>query len=328
MEDKFDLGNLDPVVFFGPNDNRVEKIVKAFPHLKLVSRGNQIKILGQENDVKRFKDFLEHVKNHFSKYNSLSDDELDALLSGNIEKSKTCAGDCAPIVYTNSGIPIKPRTKNQQLMAQLFEKSDLLFATGAAGTGKTYLAVALAVREFKMQRVRKIILTRPAVEAGEKLGFLPGDMKEKLDPYMQALYDALFDMIPGKKLEDMMESRIIQIVPLAFMRGRTLSDAVVILDEAQNATISQIKMFLTRMGENSKFIITGDETQIDIPDKTNSGLCHAKQILKNIKGISFVDFKHDDVVRHRLVKDIIKAYEKKPRAPRKAKEDTQSLEKN
>ncbi|MCQ2975018.1 MAG: PhoH family protein [Bacteroidales bacterium] len=310
MEQKIDLENLDPIVFYGVNEQRLEKIRQFFPKIKLVARGNEIKILGETDEVKRFTDSIELIKAHFAKYNSLSDNELESILNNNITKASLRAGGGEAIVYSVTGIPIRPRSENQVKMIKEFEKNDLLFATGPAGTGKTYLAVALAVRALKTGMVRRIILCRPAVEAGEKIGFLPGDMKEKLDPYMQALYDALNDMIPQRRLEDMIEERIVQIAPLAFMRGRTLSDSVVILDEAQNATVAQLKMFLTRMGENSKFIVTGDATQIDIPNKNDSGLAHALKILKNIKEISFVSFDRDDVVRHRVVKKILDAYDK------------------
>ncbi len=309
MEQKLDLENIDPVVFYGVNEQRLEKIRKNFPKLKLIARGNEIKILGETDEVKRFSESIELIKAHFAKYNSLSDTELESILNKDLDKASLYAGGGDAIVYSVTGVPIRPRSQNQVQMIKEFERHDLLFATGPAGTGKTYLAVALAVRALKTGTVRRIILCRPAVEAGEKIGFLPGDMKEKLDPYMQALYDALNDMIPQRRLEDMIEERIVQIAPLAFMRGRTLSDAAVILDEAQNATVAQLKMFLTRMGENSKFIVTGDETQIDLPRKSDSGLVHALHILKGIKEISFVSFSGDDVVRHKLVKKIISAYE-------------------
>ncbi|MEE3448099.1 MAG: PhoH family protein, partial [Bacteroidales bacterium] len=238
------------------------------------------------------------------------DSELDGLLYNNEQQAALIAGEGQTILYSLQGQPIKPRNETQQKMVEAFDKNDLIFATGPAGTGKTYLAVALAVKALKSGAVKRLILCRPAVEAGERIGFLPGDMKEKLDPYMQALYDALNDMIPQKRLEALIEERIVQIAPLAFMRGRTLGNAAVILDEAQNATISQLKMFLTRMGENSKFIITGDETQIDIADKRDSGLVHAMRILKNINKISFIRFNKTDVVRHKLVQSIIEAYDK------------------
>ncbi|MBO7438162.1 MAG: PhoH family protein, partial [Bacteroidales bacterium] len=253
--------------------------------------------------------FLDKIKRHYATYNSLSDTEWDSLLNDNTTKASLHAGGGDVILFSTTGNPIRPRSETQMQMVKEFDRNDLLFATGPAGTGKTFLAVALAVKALKSGAVRRIILCRPAVEAGEKIGFLPGDMKEKLDPYMQALYDALNEMIPQRRLEDMIEERIVQIAPLAFMRGRTLGDAVVILDEAQNATVAQLKMFLTRMGDNSKFIVTGDETQIDLPRHSDSGLVHALRILNGIRGISFVAFGKDDVVRHKLVKKIIDAYE-------------------
>jgi len=310
MEVKLDLDNIDPIVFYGVNEQRLDTIRKFFPKIKLIARGHEIKILGESDEVQRFSEAIELIKAHFAKYNSLSDNELESILHRDIDKARLYAGGGDAIVYSVTGIPVRPRSKNQVQMVKEFDRNDLLFATGPAGTGKTYLAVALAVRALKTGMVRRIILCRPAVEAGEKIGFLPGDMKEKLDPYMQALYDALNDMIPQRRLEDMIEERIVQIAPLAFMRGRTLSDAVVILDEAQNATVAQLKMFLTRMGENSKFIVTGDQTQIDIPNKNDSGLAHALRILKNISEISFVSFSGEDVVRHRVVKKILDAYDK------------------
>ena len=310
MEQKLDLENIDPVALYGVNEQRLDKIRGFFPKIKLVARGHEINILGETDEVKRFSESIELIKAHYAKYNSLSDNELESILNKEIDKASLYAGGGEAILYSVTGIPIKPRSQNQVQMVKEFLRNDLLFATGPAGTGKTYLAVALAVRALKTGMVRRIILCRPAVEAGEKIGFLPGDMKEKLDPYMQALYDALNDMIPQRRLEDMIEERIVQIAPLAFMRGRTLSDAAVILDEAQNATVAQLKMFLTRMGENSKFIVTGDQTQIDIPNKKDSGLAHALNILKGIKEISFVTFSGDDVVRHRVVKKILDAYDR------------------
>ncbi len=309
MESKIDLENLDPVDLYGVNEQRLEHVRTMFPKIKLVARGNQIKVLGEAAEVERFTVFLDKIKRHYATYNSLSDTEWDSLLSDNTTKASLHAGGGDVILFSTNGNPIRPRSETQMQMVKEFDRNDLLFATGPAGTGKTFLAVALAVKALKSGAVRRIILCRPAVEAGEKIGFLPGDMKEKLDPYMQALYDALNEMIPQRRLEDMIEERIVQIAPLAFMRGRTLGDAVVILDEAQNATVAQLKMFLTRMGDNSKFIVTGDETQIDLPRHSDSGLVHALRILNGIRGISFVAFGKDDVVRHKLVKKIIDAYE-------------------
>ena len=309
MESKIDLENLDPVDLYGVNEQRLEHVRTMFPKIKLVARGNQIKVLGEAAEVERFTVFLDKIKRHYATYNSLSDTEWDSLLNDNTTKASLHAGGGDVILFSTTGNPIRPRSETQMQMVKEFDRNDLLFATGPAGTGKTFLAVALAVKALKSGAVRRIILCRPAVEAGEKIGFLPGDMKEKLDPYMQALYDALNEMIPQRRLEDMIEERIVQIAPLAFMRGRTLGDAVVILDEAQNATVAQLKMFLTRMGDNSKFIVTGDETQIDLPRHSDSGLVHALRILNGIHGISFVSFGKDDVVRHKLVKKIIDAYE-------------------
>ncbi len=309
MESRIDLESLNPVDFYGVNEQRLEHIRTMFPKIKLVARGNQIKILGEAAEVERFTVLLDKIKRHYATYNSLSDTEWDSLLNDNGTKATLAAGGGDVILFSTTGNPIRPRSETQMMMVKEFERNDLLFATGPAGTGKTFLAVALAVKALKSGAVRRIILCRPAVEAGEKIGFLPGDMKEKLDPYMQALYDALNEMIPQRRLEDMIEERIVQIAPLAFMRGRTLGDAVVILDEAQNATVAQLKMFLTRMGDNSKFIVTGDETQIDLPRHSDSGLVHALRILNGIRGISFVAFGKDDVVRHKLVKKIIDAYE-------------------
>ena len=309
MESKIDLENLDPVDLYGVNEQRLEHIRTMFPKIKLVARGNQIKVLGEAAEVERFTVLLDKIKRHYATYNSLSDTEWDSLLNDNTTKASLHAGGGDVILFSTTGNPIRPRSETQMQMVKEFDRNDLLFATGPAGTGKTFLAVALAVKALKSGAVRRIILCRPAVEAGEKIGFLPGDMKEKLDPYMQALYDALNEMIPQRRLEDMIEERIVQIAPLAFMRGRTLGDAVVILDEAQNATVAQLKMFLTRMGDNSKFIVTGDETQIDLPRHSDSGLVHALRILNGIRGISFVSFGKDDVVRHKLVKKIIDAYE-------------------
>ncbi len=309
MESKIDLENLDPVDLYGVNEQRLEHVRTMFPKIKLVARGNQIKVLGEAAEVERFTVLLDKIKRHYATYNSLSDTEWDSLLNDNTTKASLHAGGGDVILFSTTGNPIRPRSETQMQMVKEFDRNDLLFATGPAGTGKTFLAVALAVKALKSGAVRRIILCRPAVEAGEKIGFLPGDMKEKLDPYMQALYDALNEMIPQRRLEDMIEERIVQIAPLAFMRGRTLGDAVVILDEAQNATVAQLKMFLTRMGDNSKFIVTGDETQIDLPRHSDSGLVHALRILSGIRGISFVSFGKDDVVRHKLVKKIIDAYE-------------------
>ncbi|MCQ2251156.1 MAG: PhoH family protein [Bacteroidales bacterium] len=309
MERKIELDNLNPVDFYGVNEQRLEVVRAMFPKIKIVARGSALKVMGETAEIERFEALLCKIKKHYSTYNSLTENQFESLLCNDDTAASLTAGGGDTILFSTSGHPIKPRSETQVRMVEEFQHSDLMFATGPAGTGKTFLAVALAVKALKQGMARRIILCRPAVEAGEKIGFLPGDMKEKLDPYMQALYDALNEMIPQRRLEDMIEDRIVQIAPLAFMRGRTLSDAIVILDEAQNATVAQLKMFLTRMGEHSKFIVTGDETQIDLPNKKDSGLVHALHILKGIKGISFVSFQKGDVVRHKLVKRIIEAYE-------------------
>lgn len=305
------LEGVDPVVFFGVNNVRYEKIRNAFPKVKIVARGNEIKTMGEKTDVQDFEKKIDLMIQYLQKYNSISEFDLDLILNDDVDASlKLSEYIDDVIVYGNNGQGIKARTVNQRRLADEFKESDLLFAIGPAGTGKTYTAIALAVMAFKNKAIKRIILTRPAVEAGEHLGFLPGDMKEKLDPYLQPLYDALHDMIPAKKLESLMEDGTIQIAPLAYMRGRTLDQACVILDEAQNSTINQLKMFLTRMGKSAKFIVTGDLTQIDLPNKSNSGLNYALKILGNIKGISMIHFDNRDIVRHRLVKDIIEAYDK------------------
>jgi len=302
------LDGIDPINLYGINNLKFEKIKAFFSKLKIIARGHEIKVIGEAEAVKDFEEKIELLVEHFNRFHNLTDDNITDIL-GNGNSSKLAESDDSVLLYGVTGKPIKARTKHQQEMVKDFRKNDLLFAVGPAGTGKTYLAIALAVRALKNKEVKRIILSRPAVEAGEKLGFLPGDMKEKLDPYLQALYDALNDMLPVKKLEEYTLKGMIQIAPLAFMRGRTLGDAVVILDEAQNASINQLKMFLTRMGEHSKFIVTGDVTQIDLPNKRDSGLVQTRKLLKNIKGIAMIDFDAADIVRHRLVKHIVEAYE-------------------
>lgn len=309
IEKSIYLEGIDPLLLYGVNNIRYEKIRGAFPRLKLVARGNEIKALGEKSEVLNFEKKLELIISYFQKFNNLSETDLDHILTDDIEASLKLNDYIDDvIVYGNNGQPVKARTVNQRKLADDFKENDLLFAIGPAGTGKTYTAIALAVKAFRSKMVKRIILTRPAVEAGERLGFLPGDMKEKLDPYLQPLYDALHDMIPPRKLESLIEDGTVQIAPLAFMRGRTLDNAFVILDEAQNATVNQLKMFLTRMGPNAKFIVTGDVTQIDLPAKEMSGLTYALRILKDISGISFIYFDNRDIVRHRLVKNIIEAY--------------------
>jgi phosphate starvation-inducible PhoH-like protein len=305
------LEGIDPVHIYGVNDSALELLKNAFPKLRLVFRGNEIKALGERSLIDNFEEKLLSLVEYYQKYNSLTQEEIEEILipSGK-EVLKTHETDKDIIIYGHNGKVIKARTINQYKLFQEYDNNDLLFAIGPAGTGKTYTAIALAVRALRNKEVQRIILTRPAVEAGEKLGFLPGDVKEKLDPYLQPLYDALHDMIPVKKLHGLIEDETIQIAPLAFMRGRTLDNAFVILDEAQNATKNQLKMFLTRMGKNAKFIVTGDVTQIDLPDRNQSGLLMVLEILKNIQGISFVYFDQRDIIRHRLVKYIVSAYEK------------------
>ena len=301
-----DLEKIDLVVLFGSNNRKLYKIREYFPDLKLVARGNKLKVIGTEDQIlffeKKFQSFIDHI----NQYNRLTISQIERLITEDEKKVLENKNDI--ILHGTDGKLIKARTVNQRKMVAEIKKNDLLFAIGPAGTGKTYTAVALSVKALKSKEVKKIILTRPAVEAGENLGFLPGDLKEKLDPYMQPLYDALIDMLPSEKLKDYLEQGIIQIAPLAFMRGRTLDKAFVILDEAQNATESQMKMFLTRMGMSAKFIITGDETQIDLPSKQKSGLVQAKEKLGKIEGVSFVFLDEKDVIRHKLIKKIIKAY--------------------
>ncbi len=300
------LEDIDPVIFYGINNTHIQMIKALFPKLRIVARDNVIKVMGDEEEMCAFEEAILALEQHCARYNSLNEEAILDIIKGNkppIEKE----GDA--IVFSVTGKPITPRSANQLKLVKEFEKSDMIFAIGPAGSGKTYTAIALAVRALKNKEKKKIILSRPAVEAGEKLGFLPGDMKEKIDPYLQPLYDALQDMIPASKLKEYMELNIIQIAPLAFMRGRTLNDAIVILDEAQNTTPQQIKMFLTRMGINTKMVVTGDMTQIDLPHSQTSGLIQAMKILKGVKGISFVELNKKDIVRHKLVTRIVEAYE-------------------
>ena len=301
------LEDIDPVVLYGSNNSHLQVIKALYPKLRIVARDNVLRVLGDEEQMASFEEQIEKIRLHVLKYNSINEEDIIDIIKG--RKTKNDAAKDV-VVYNISGKPIKGRSENQQKLIDAYTKDDMVFAIGPAGTGKTYLSIALAVKALKEKTAKKIILSRPAVEAGEKLGFLPGDMKEKIDPYLQPLYDALEDMIPAVKLQDMMEKNIIQIAPLAFMRGRTLSDAVVILDEAQNTTSAQIRMFLTRMGWNTKMIITGDLTQIDLPHGTTSGLREAINILKDIEGISFINMDDKDIVRHKLVTRIVKAYDK------------------
>ena len=300
------LEDIDPLIFYGVNNSHLQMIKSLFPKLRIVARDNVIRLLGDEEEMAKAEEDIETIRKHVLKYNSLDDEDILDIIKGKATKADAVKD---VVVYSLSGRPIKGRSENQQLLIDSFNKNDMIFAVGPAGTGKTYLSIALAVKAMKEKNAKKIILSRPAVEAGEKLGFLPGDMKDKIDPYLQPLYDALEDMIPAAKLQDMMDKHVIQIAPLAFMRGRTLSDAVVILDEAQNTTPAQIRMFLTRMGWNTKMIITGDMTQIDLPHEQKSGLKEALQLLSGIEGISVVEFNKKDIVRHKLVTRIVNAYE-------------------
>lgn len=302
------LEDVDPVIFYGVNNVHIQMIKALYPKLRIVGRGNVLHVMGDELEMCAFEETVQKLEQHCARYNSLSEETILNIVKGKKMDEGNTGSDV--ILFSIAGRPISPRSKNQQLLVQAFEKNDMVFAVGPAGSGKTYTAIALAVRALKDKTIKKIILSRPAVEAGEKLGFLPGDMKEKIDPYLQPLYDALQDMIPAVKLKEYMETNVIQIAPLAFMRGRTLNDAVVILDEAQNTTSQQIKMFLTRMGMNTKMIVTGDMTQIDLPHSQRSGLIEAMRILKDVKGIKFIQLDKGDIVRHRLVTAIVEAYER------------------
>lgn len=313
------LEDIDPVVFYGVGNAHLQMIKSLYPKLRIVARDNIIRVLGDEEEMASFEENVEKMRRHVLKYNNINDEDILDITKGRQTKEEGVKG---VIVYNISGKPIKCKSENQQKLVDAFENNDMIFATGPAGTGKTYLSIALAVRALKEKAIRKIILSRPAVEAGEKLGFLPGDMKDKIDPYLQPLYDALEDMLPAVKLQDMMEKNIIQIAPLAFMRGRTLSDAVVILDEAQNTTTAQLRMFLTRMGWNTKMVITGDMTQIDLPRGQRSGLAESLDILKNVEGIGFVSLGQKDIVRHKLVTRIVNAYESHDKALAKSQETT------
>lgn len=313
---KLSIENVNPAVLWGPNNDHFEIIKKQYPKLKIVARGSEVKILGDENEINIFQEKFTHLINHVEKFENLNITDLERILGSRASNATPVAEPTAVdkfasgevIVFGPNGIMVRARTTNQRRMVDSINKSDILFAIGPAGTGKTYTAVALAVRALKNKEIKRIILTRPAVEAGENLGFLPGDLKEKIDPYLRPLYDALDDMIPAEKLKVYLENRTIEIAPLAFMRGRTLDNCFVILDEAQNATDMQLKMFLTRMGPSAKFIVTGDVTQIDLPKKQQSGLHTALRILTDIKGIEIVYLSGEDVVRHKLVRKILEAY--------------------
>lgn len=318
------LETVDPVIFYGVNNSNMQLIKTLFPKLRIVARGNVMKVIGDEEESELFLKKIREIEKYCEEFNSLSEEVIIDIVKG---KGPTVVKQENLIIHRMNGKPITARTENQQLLVKAFEENDLVFATGPAGSGKTFVAIALAVKALKNKEVRKIILSRPAVEAGEKLGFLPGEMKDKLDPYLQPLYDALQDMIPAVKLKEYMENNVIQIAPLAFMRGRTLNDAVIILDEAQNTTTHQIKMFLTRLGMNAKMIVTGDMTQIDLPASVTSGLKEAMGILKNVPGIGRVEFNKKDIVRHKLVQRIVEAYDKFDKSKlRAAKKDTSHTE--
>jgi len=316
------IEDIDPLLLYGVNNANMQMLKALYPKLRIVARGNVIHVMGDELEMCAFEEIVQKLQKHISKYNSLTEEELLHITRGERSEREGVEG---VIVYSVTGRPICARTTNQQALVKAYQENDLVFAVGPAGSGKTYTSIALAVRALKNKEIRRIVLSRPAVEAGEKLGFLPGDMKEKIDPYLQPLYDALEDMIPTQKLREMMEQNIIQIAPIAFMRGRTLSDAVVILDEAQNTTSAQLKMFLTRMGMNTKMIVTGDTTQIDLPHSVRSGLIEALHLLKDIKGIGFIELTKKDIVRHKLVTRIVEAYESQKNIQQ---EQDESLNKN
>lgn len=307
IEKLFILEEVTPVVFYGAGNANMRMVKSLYPKLRILARDNVVKVMGSEDDIEAFSALFEKMQEHCLKYNALTEDDIVQLLNGGKTREESAEHI---IVYSTTGRPIRARSSNQIKLIQAYERNDIVFAIGPAGTGKTFTSIALAVRALKKKEIRRIILSRPAVEAGEKLGFLPGDMREKIDPYLQPLYDALEEMIPPVKLQEYMEQNIVQIAPLAFMRGRTLNDAVVILDEAQNTTPSQIKMFLTRMGHNTKMIINGDTTQIDLPTSQRSGLIDAMNVLSGIEGIAFVHLDQSDIVRHRLVTRIVEAYKK------------------
>lgn len=316
------IDQADPVSFYGVNNANMQLIRNLFPKLRMAARGSVIKVIGDDQETAEFEKKIKELEAFCAKYNKLTEEAILDVVKG--DKPRDIKGDDV-IIYGVNGKPISARTPNQQKLVEAVSRNDLTFALGPAGTGKTYVAIALAVRALKNREVKKIILSRPAVEAGEKLGFLPGDMKDKIDPYLQPLYDALEDMIPAVKLKEYMETKVIQIAPLAFMRGRTLNDAVILLDEAQNTTTHQIKMFLTRMGMNAKMIITGDATQIDLPRSTPSGLIQALRILDGIQGIGKVEFGRKDIVRHALVQRIVEAYARADEEEKAAKKDDKPI---
>jgi phosphate starvation-inducible protein PhoH and related proteins len=309
LEKQIILEGIDPLEFYGVNNSKFNLIKNFFPRIKLTARGHSIYLQGEDKDLENFEKKFSYILDHYYQFNILTEEIISQIMVNNFEGAES-PEEPDILVYSNTGKPIRARTPNQRVMVEQSRDHDLIFAIGPAGTGKTYTAIALAVKALKNREIKRIILSRPAVEAGERLGFLPGDLKEKIDPYLQPLYDALLDMIPAKKLEEFLKDGVIQIAPLAFMRGRTLSNAFVILDEAQNTTINQMKMFLTRMGLNAKFVVTGDVTQIDLPDRRQSGLLLAMRILKEIEDISIVQFDNRDIVRHKLVRDIVAAYDR------------------
>ncbi len=315
------IEDIDPLLLYGVNNINMQMLKALYPKLRIVARGNVIHVMGDELEMCAFEENIGKLQQHILKYNSLTENEILQILKGEKTNREGVEG---VIVYSVTGKPITARSLNQQRLVKAYQENDMIFTVGPAGSGKTYTSIALAVRALKNKEIRKIILSRPAVEAGEKLGFLPGDMQDKIDPYLQPLYDALEDMIPTQKLHEMMEQNIIQIAPLAFMRGRTLNDAVVVLDEAQNTTSAQIKMFLTRMGINTKMIITGDMTQIDLPKGVRSGLREACEILKGIEGIAFIEMNEKDIVRHKLVTRIVNAYNKYEAEIERGKEYTEN----
>lgn len=316
------LEEADPQIFYGARNANLRMLRALSPKLRITARDNVVRVVGNEEDIATFEEQFAALEKHCARYNALSEEDILDIVRGQQTREDSAEG---VIVYSTGGRPITARSENQRRMVEAYDTHDLIFAIGPAGSGKTYTGIALAVRALKNKEIKKIILCRPAVEAGEKLGFLPGDMKEKIDPYLQPLYDALEEMIPPGKLRDYLETNIIQIAPLAFMRGRTLNDAVVILDEAQNTTTSQIKMFLTRMGTNTKMIVTGDRTQIDLPPSQRSGLVEATRILAGVPGIAFIELNQKDIVRHKLVTRIVEAYEKFEKArlaARRAEDET------
>ena len=316
------LEDIDPIMFYGVGNCHLQMVKSLFPKLRIMARGNVLRVLGDEEEIAKIEEDVETMRKHLLTHNTISEEDILDIIKGRKTASESSKG---VIVYSMSGRPIKSKSENQQKLIDAYYENDMIFAVGPAGTGKTYLSIALAVKALKEKTAKKIILCRPAVEAGEKLGFLPGDIKDKIDPYLQPLYDALEDMLPGVKLQDMMEKRIIQICPLAFMRGRTLSDAIVILDEAQNTTPAQLRMFLTRMGWNTKMMITGDLTQVDLPKQSKCGLREALSILKNTEGIAMIYFNQKDIVRHKLVTRIVNAYDSYDKATLKKDNRDESI---